>query len=224
MSWRAEDFETAAALGSLLARDYSRPMFELLVTYRDLAASEAASRLNLHIRTVQDYLDALTDLGIATKTEVREGKRPYYRYSLAEQKLTVALDLGRLTARSDIGDGLARRIRERAGSGADFVPARGANRISSVSYWERVANAAGGAEKAAGGNGSGRGARGRRQRRRRRARSCTICHSPGPTRRPWPRSCDRPAWIRLRRRRSRMWLGCWWRRGWWRAARVLNLV
>jgi len=182
MSWRAEDFETAAALGSLLARDYSRPMFELLVTYRDLAASEAASRLNLHIRTVQDYLDALTDLGIATKTEVREGKRPYYRYSLAEQKLTVALDLGRLTARSDIGDGLARRIRERAGSGADFVPARGANRISSVSYWERVANAAGGAEKAAGGNGSGRGARGRRQRRLRltEAQGAFLYHLPFP--------------------------------------------
>lgn len=182
MSWRAEDFETAAALGSLLARDYSRPMFELLVTYRDLAASEAASRLNLHIRTVQDYLDALTDLGIATKTEVREGKRPYYRYSLAEQKLTVALDLGRLTARSDIGDGLARRIRERAGSGADFVPARGVNRISSVSYWERVANAAGGAEKAAGGNGSGRGARGRRQRRLRltEAQGAFLYHLPFP--------------------------------------------
>lgn len=177
MSWRTEDFETAAALGALLARDYSRSMLELLVTYRDLAASEAASRLNLHIRTAQDYLDALADLGVATKTEVREGKRPYFRYGLAERELSVRVDLDELTSRSAASDGLERRIRERAGSGADFAPARGANRIASVSYWD-----ADGAGKPDRGNGAGRGSRVRRQRRLRltEAQGAFLYHLPFP--------------------------------------------
>lgn len=133
MNWQATDFETAATLGALLAKEYGRAMFELLVTYQDVAASEAASRLNLHIRTAQDYLDALVVLGIVAKTEVHEGKRPYFRYVLEEREIAVQLDLGDLVRRQP-GDDLARCIRERAGSGADFIPARGANLISSVSF------------------------------------------------------------------------------------------
>jgi len=133
VNWQATDFETAATLGALLAKEYGRAMFELLVTYQDVAASEAASRLNLHIRTAQDYLDGLAALGIAAKTEVHEGKRPYFRYALEEREIAVELDLGDLVRRQP-GDDLARCIRERAGSGADFSPARGDNAISSVSF------------------------------------------------------------------------------------------
>jgi len=155
VSWQATDFETAAKLGALLAKEYGRAMFELLVTYQDLAASEAASRLNLHIRTAQDYLDALVVSGIVAKTEVHEGKRPYFRYALAAREIAVQLDLGDLVTRPP-GDDLARCIRERAGSGADFIPARGDNLISSVSYWTDD-----GGDDAA----PGRGARARKQRR-----------------------------------------------------------
>ena len=155
MSWQATDFETAAKLGALLAKEYGRAMFELLVTYQDLAASEAASRLNLHTRTAQDYLDALAALGIAAKTEVHEGKRPYFRYALAAREIAVQLDLGDLVTRQP-GDALARCIRERAGSGADFIPARGANLISSISFL--TGNGADGAARH-------RGARARKQRR-----------------------------------------------------------
>jgi len=157
MSWRATDFESAAKLGALLAKEYGRVMFELLVTYQDLAASEAASRLNLHIRTAQDYLDALAAaaLGIVAKTEVHEGKRPYFRYALAAREIAVELDLGDLVTRQP-GDDLARCIRERAGSGADFIPARGANLISSVSFLTG---------NGADGDAPHRGARTRKQRR-----------------------------------------------------------
>ena len=50
-------FKSAKQLGACLARDYSEAFFRLLVNYRDIAASEAASRLGIHIRTAQDFLD-----------------------------------------------------------------------------------------------------------------------------------------------------------------------
>ena len=53
------DFKTAAALGALLSKDYAENFFKLLVNYQDISASEAASRLNLHIRTAQDFLESL---------------------------------------------------------------------------------------------------------------------------------------------------------------------
>jgi predicted transcriptional regulator len=128
------EFETAAKLGALLSKSYAQPMFELLVTYRDISASEAASRLNLHIRTVQDFLESLTELGVTSRMEVRENKRPYFRYSLEKQHIQIDLDLNSIQ-REQEQDELSRRIRERARSGARFVTARGDNAISSVTIW-----------------------------------------------------------------------------------------
>lgn len=53
------DFETAAKLGAYFSKDYAEELFRLLVNYKDISASEAASRLNLHIQTVQDFLEAM---------------------------------------------------------------------------------------------------------------------------------------------------------------------
>ncbi len=74
-------FETAARLGAIISKDYAEDFFKLLVNYQDISASEAASRLSLHIRTAQDFLDSLTELELVKKTEVFEKKRPYYRYT-----------------------------------------------------------------------------------------------------------------------------------------------
>ena len=128
------DFETAAKLGSVLAKSYTQSMFELLVTYRDISASEAASRLNLHIRTVQDFLESLTELGITSRKEVHESKRPYFRYTLEQQRIQIDLNLGSIQ-REQEQDELSQRIRERTRSGARFVTARGDNAISSVTIW-----------------------------------------------------------------------------------------
>ena len=57
------DFENAARLGACLSKDYAPEMFRLLVDYRSLSASEAASRLNLHVRTAQSFLEALESMG-----------------------------------------------------------------------------------------------------------------------------------------------------------------
>ena len=134
MTWSTSDFETIASLGACLARDYARPMLALLVTYQDISASEAASRLGLHVRTAQDFLESLVALHIAGKTEVHEGKRPYFRYTLLAQTLTLTLDLAAI-AQPQTGGAVDRRIRERAGARADFTTARGDNAISNITLW-----------------------------------------------------------------------------------------
>jgi len=50
------DYHIAAKLGASLSKEYAEDFFKLLVNYQDISASEAASRLNLHIRTAQDFL------------------------------------------------------------------------------------------------------------------------------------------------------------------------
>jgi predicted transcriptional regulator len=128
------DFRTAAAIGACLARDYAEDVFDLLVTYQDLSASEAASRLGLHVRTAQDFLEALAAVGIVARREVYEKKRPYFRYALTTTRLVIDLDLGQIR-RPHTADDLRRRIREKADSGTRFSVARSGDRISQVISW-----------------------------------------------------------------------------------------
>lgn len=67
-----------------------------MVIHKDISASEAASRLNLHIKTAQDYLDELSNLSITDKREVIEGKRPYFRYTLIKKRIKLDFDLNSL--------------------------------------------------------------------------------------------------------------------------------
>jgi len=128
------DFATAAKLGTYISKDYARDMFDLLAKYRDISASEAASRLGLHIRTAQDFLEAMESLGILSKEEVYEKKRPYYRYTLARSRITMDIDLAGMTGDRD-GPETGVKIREMKNSGAMFTTARGGSRISSVTIW-----------------------------------------------------------------------------------------
>jgi predicted transcriptional regulator len=129
------DYETAARLSAYLSKDYAEDFFKLLVNYQDISASEAASRLSLHIRTAQDFLDGLTALDIVNKTEVHEKKRPYYRYNLTTKKITLEVDLNEF-AKENPGEGLARLVREKKDGGANFKVARSGNYFSSVTIWE----------------------------------------------------------------------------------------
>ena len=129
------EYEKAARLGALLAKDYAEDLFKLLVNYQDISASEAASRLSLHIRTAQDFLDNLADLEIVNKTEVFEKKRPYFRYNLAKTKLAINLDLS-VYQNENPGEGLSRLVREKADNRANFTVARSGDEFSSVTIWE----------------------------------------------------------------------------------------
>ena len=52
-------FEEAARFGTYISKSFAKDIFRLLNNYRDISASEAASRLGLHIQTVQDFLEIL---------------------------------------------------------------------------------------------------------------------------------------------------------------------
>jgi hypothetical protein len=128
------DFRTAAVLGSLLAKDYAEDIFDLLVNYRSISSSEVATRLNLHIKTAQDFLEGLVSLGILSKEEILEKKRPYYRYTLEQDRILLDIDLTCIK-RTPTDDNLSLMIRERESSGARFSTARSEDIISNVTIW-----------------------------------------------------------------------------------------
>jgi len=128
-------YETAAQLGAILSKDYAKDFFKLLVNYQNISASEAASRLSLHIRTAQDFLESLTELKITNKTEVFEKKRPYFRYTLVQTNLKMDLDLS-IFEKENPGEGLSRLIREKKENGANFAVARTGDCFSTVAVWE----------------------------------------------------------------------------------------
>jgi predicted transcriptional regulator len=129
------DFQQAALLGACLSKDYAPEMFRLLVNYRSLSASEAASRLDLHVQTAQTFLETLESLDIVEKQESREKSRPYYRFTLRTDRIRLELDLTGLADTSDGAPDQQSLIRERKGAGARFVTARGGGAISSVTVW-----------------------------------------------------------------------------------------
>jgi hypothetical protein len=130
------DFKQAAILGSCMSKDYAEEFFSLLATYRDISASEAASRLSLHIKTAQDFLEDLFTLGITDRQEVYEGKRPYFRYSLKERKIFFELDLSYLFPEKAAENAqLAIRIREKQNARIRFTTSRSNDYISSVTIW-----------------------------------------------------------------------------------------
>jgi len=128
------DFRTAAKLGSRLAKDYAEDIFELLVNYQAISASEVASRLDLHIKTIQDFLEGLAELGIVSKEEILEKKRPYYRYVLKQTRIVIDIDLMEIKRAPNMGH-LSMRIRERESSGARFSVSHSADYITGVTIW-----------------------------------------------------------------------------------------
>jgi DNA-binding Lrp family transcriptional regulator len=130
------DFKQAAILGSCMSKDYAEDLFALLVTYRNISASEAASRLSLHIKTVQDFLEDLFALGIVDREEVYEGKRPYFRYKLKVRQVKMNVDLSYLFPGSDSERSqLKVKIREKQNARARFTTSRSNDYISSVVIW-----------------------------------------------------------------------------------------
>jgi predicted transcriptional regulator len=130
------DFKEASKLGSCLSKDYAEDMFRLLVNYESISSSEAASRLNIHIKTTQDFLEDLCSLEIIDKEEVYEGKRPYFRYKLKASKISMVIDLTTLNLKEEISDSrLKMKIREMKNAKARFTTSRSNDYISNVVIW-----------------------------------------------------------------------------------------
>ena len=130
------DFKEASKLGSCLSKDYAEDLFRLLVNYESISASEAASRLNIHIKTTQDFLEDLCSLEIIEKEEVYEGKRPYFRYRLKAKEISMVIDLTTLNLKENITDSrLKMRIREMKNAKARFTTSRSNDYIGNVVIW-----------------------------------------------------------------------------------------
>lgn len=128
------DFRTATQYASLLSKSYAEDIFKLLVNYQAISASEVATRLNLHIKTAQDFLESLEQLGIVSKEEVLEKKRPYYRYILQKTRLLIDIDLMQVK-QSPTDKSLSLPVREKENAGARFTVARSDDYITSVTIW-----------------------------------------------------------------------------------------
>lgn len=129
------DFKKAAILGSCISKDYAEDLFRLLATYSSISASEAASRLNLHIKTVQDFMEAMSDMGFLHREEVYEKKRPYYRYAIKTNRIVMEIDLAHLFPDENSGDRTSLRIREKKNAAVRFTTSRDNRYISSIAIW-----------------------------------------------------------------------------------------
>ncbi len=128
-------FEQAAKFGTYISKSYSKDIFRLLNNYRDISASEAASRLGMHIQTVQDFLEAMTDLGILDQKEAIERKRPYFRYTLKTLKITFEINLEEELKNSQEDWLESAKIKEKKNAGVRFSLARNGQYFSSVAIW-----------------------------------------------------------------------------------------
>jgi hypothetical protein len=129
------EFAQSRRLAVLLAKEYSEAFLTLLFTYRDISASEAAARLNIHIKTAQDFLEGLESFEILSKREVTEGKRPYFRFTLKKKSIQIDFNLEELYDAEKLATNATWKIKERKNSDALFKEGRG-NRISSVQVFE----------------------------------------------------------------------------------------
>lgn len=128
-------FEDAAKFGTYISKGFAKDIFRLLNNYRDISASEAASRLGMHIQTVQDFLEAMSDLGILSKKEAIERKRPYFRYTLATREIAFKIDLNKELEVSKEDYLEQSKIREKKNAGVRFSLARNGQYFSSVAIW-----------------------------------------------------------------------------------------
>ncbi len=129
------DFEKIKLFGAIISKEYSKDLLRLLYLYKDISSSEAASRLGMHIKTVQEFFDALYEAGLLNKREVYESKRPYFRYSFNLNRIDLSLDVKELIDLNKSGETPELFIREKKNANVRFTTARSKLFFSSVSVW-----------------------------------------------------------------------------------------
>jgi predicted transcriptional regulator len=126
------EFEEVSKIANFLSRDYAADFLRLLVVYKTISASEAASLLEIHIKTAQDFLDGLVEIGILKKEQVFERKRPYFRYTLIKSKICIETDFSTLYDITGEKEKLKWKIREKNKAPIVFTPAASGQKIASV--------------------------------------------------------------------------------------------
>ena len=126
------NFEKLTYFGSFISKSYAKDILWILYTYHDVSASEAATRLGLHINTVQEFMEAMYKSDIISKEEVTEKKRPHFRYKLISNKININLDLKELFKNNTEIEHTNIKIREHKNSSATFNRAKSQLSFSSV--------------------------------------------------------------------------------------------
>jgi len=127
------DFKEATKPGSCLSKDYAEDLFRLLAIYESISASEAASPLTKHIKTIPDFLEDMYNLRVLERKEVYEGNRPYFRYRLKTNQINMAIDLTTFSRDDEVNDSrLKLKIRETKNAGVKFTTSRSIDYISGV--------------------------------------------------------------------------------------------
>jgi transposase len=128
------NFEQIKIFGTFISKDYSVDLLNLLLDYKSISSSEAASRIGLHIKTVQEFFEGMTEAGILEKEEVFEKKRPYFRYALKSRKFVFEFDFSTLQLDRKKNTSLSEmKIKEKRNSGLTFTAARDGDYLSSCS-------------------------------------------------------------------------------------------
>lgn len=130
------EYQKLYELANLLARSFSGEILRMISIYPDISSSEAASRLDIHIQTAQDFLEGMVGTGLAEKVEVMEGKRPYFRYRLKKRRIDISYNLDDLVGKQDEKEWFSRGIREKRNSGAIFKVGNRQDEIASVTIFE----------------------------------------------------------------------------------------
>ncbi|MDQ7816391.1 MAG: hypothetical protein RDU14_05150 [Melioribacteraceae bacterium] len=130
-----KDFEKIKLFGAVISKEYSKDLLRLLYLYKDISASEAASRMGLHIKTVQEFFDALYEAGLIEKREVYESKRPYFRYSFNSDEINISINVKDLVIKNSEPGNPELFIREKKNANVRFTTARNKLFFSSVSVW-----------------------------------------------------------------------------------------
>lgn len=128
-------YNDVVKITSLISKDYSAEIFRILVNYKDISASEVASRLNLHIKTAQDFLEGLFSSSVIDRYEVTDRKK-YFRYILKDKEVKININLDDcFSDRRNIKEFLDRKLRERKDSGAVFKIAGTNDYLSTISIF-----------------------------------------------------------------------------------------
>lgn len=122
------EYDVIKHFAAVFSRDYATEFIRLIVRYETISASEAASRLGIHIKTAQDFLEEMTALGMLESEEVNEGKRPYNRYRIIEREKTININLYHIAGDTDLET--SQRIKERKNAPVIFNTS--GNRINSL--------------------------------------------------------------------------------------------
>lgn len=129
------NFKEVSKISTLLSKEYAADFLKLLVVYKTISASEAASLLELHIKTAQDFLEGLAQWGILKKEQVFEKKRPYFRYKMTQSNVTIETDFSELYDASGEEEKAKRKVKEKINAEAIFTPAGAGQKIATVTLF-----------------------------------------------------------------------------------------